>query len=187
MEQSDGSKVEGQPAKGNKKEESTSTTATEPVNSEGSSSTSAAAKDVSAVTVPKASSAAVSEPNRGGFWRMSNWDMWWPKSDVKETETNIQVIAELPGVKKEDVKVEVTPDGFLVISGNKNHTKEETAEQGTWHTTERSFGQFTRRFRLPKGVESSQITGAFENGTLTVTVPKPPVPPQPESHKVEIH
>ncbi|KAH3765243.1 HSP20 family protein [Pelomyxa schiedti] len=172
-----------------KEAESTSEPKAEPAPSDAlpANPEAAAAKDTSAVTVPKESSAAVAEPKRAGFWWNNRWDLWWPKSDVKETESNIQVIAELPGVKKEDVKVEVTPDGFLVISGNKNHTKEETAEEGTWHTTERSFGQFTRRFRLPKGVDVSQISGSFENGTLIVSVPKPPAPPQPESHKVEIH
>ena len=78
--------------------------------------------------------------------------------------------ADLPGVKKEEVKVEVEEGRTLQISGDRWVEKEEKNDK--WHRVERSSGKFMRRFRLPENVKLDEVKAAMENGVLTVTVPK---------------
>ena len=90
--------------------------------------------------------------------------------DWKETPQAHVFKADLPGLKKEEVKVEVEDDRVLQISGEKNVEKED--KNDTWHRVERSSGRFSRRFRLPEDVKMDEIKACMENGVLTVTVPK---------------
>ena len=108
-------------------------------------------------------------------------DMWWPRTDLKETESDYQVLTELPGVKKEDVSLDLSPEGLLTIRGKKENEKEEKGER--WHSMERSFGSFSRSFSIPKGVDPSKIVAAYDNGVLKLTVPKPP---QQQPLKIDI-
>ncbi|EMS63783.1 hypothetical protein TRIUR3_17475 [Triticum urartu] len=78
--------------------------------------------------------------------------------------------ADVPGLRKEEVKVEVDDGNVLQISGERNKEQEEKTD--TWHRVERSSGKFLRRFRLPDNVKAEEIKAAMENGVLTVTVPK---------------
>ncbi|KAK2968599.1 hypothetical protein RJ640_009427 [Escallonia rubra] len=90
--------------------------------------------------------------------------------DWKETPEAHVFKADLPGLKKEEVKVEVEEGRVLQISGQRSKEKEEKNDK--WHRVERSSGRFLRRFRLPENAKVDQVKAAMENGVLTVTVPK---------------
>ncbi|KAJ4718533.1 Class I heat shock protein [Melia azedarach] len=103
--------------------------------------------------------------------------------DWKETPEAHVFKAELPGLKKEEVKVEIEDDRVLQISGQRNIEKED--KNDSWHRVERSSGMFYRRFRLPENVKMDQIKASMENGALTVTVPKLEVK-KPDVKAIEI-
>ncbi|KAL1308088.1 hypothetical protein AAHE18_17G081200 [Arachis hypogaea] len=90
--------------------------------------------------------------------------------DWKETPAAHVFKADVPGLKKEEVKVEIEDDRVLRISGERNRESEERND--TWHRVERSSGRFERSFRLPENAMVDQVKAAMEDGVLTVTVPK---------------
>jgi len=94
-----------------------------------------------------------------------------PRIDVAETDSEIQVAAELPGLDDKDVEVTLT-EGVLTIKGEK---KSERKEEGKgFHLSERSYGSFQRSIVLPEGVDADKVSAEFTNGVLTVKVPKLP-------------
>lgn len=103
--------------------------------------------------------------------------------DWKETPEAHVFKADLPGIKKEEVKVEVEDGRILQISGERNVEKED--KNDTWHRVERSSGKFTRRFRLPENAKMEEVKASMENGVLTITVPKEEVK-KPDVKSIEI-
>lgn len=94
---------------------------------------------------------------------------WTPPVDVQETEKEYLIKAELPDVKKEDVKVEML-DGVLTIEGERKQEKEEKGKR--FHRVERTYGKFVRQFTLPTEVEAGKIQAEFKDGMLNVHLPK---------------
>ncbi|KAL0014454.1 hypothetical protein SO802_001523 [Lithocarpus litseifolius] len=105
-------------------------------------------------------------------------------TDWKETTEAHVFIADLPGLNKEELNVEVVDDGrVLQLSGER---KEEKGDENVkWHTGERFRGKFLRRFRLPENAKTDEVKASMENGVLTVTVPKQE-PKKPERRVIEI-
>jgi HSP20 family protein len=95
---------------------------------------------------------------------------WAPRTDVYEKDHTIVVKAELPGLKKEDVQVEVE-GGDLIIRGQSKAESE--VKQEDYYRTERTFGSFYRRMQLPAGVTPEQIEASLTDGVLEVRVPLP--------------
>ncbi|KAI4352798.1 hypothetical protein L6164_007017 [Bauhinia variegata] len=100
--------------------------------------------------------------------------------DWRETDTAHIFRADLPGVKKEDLKVQVEDDNVLQISGER--VKEQEDQNDKWHRVERRRGSFSRRFRLPENANMDEIVCTLVDGVLTVTVPKKET--QPETQNV---
>jgi HSP20 family protein len=94
---------------------------------------------------------------------------WSPAVDVQETDKEYLIKADLPDVKKEDVKVELL-DGALTIEGERQQEKEEKGKK--FHKIEREYGKFLRRFALPTEVDRSKVQAEFKNGVLNVHLPK---------------
>ncbi|MDQ3804987.1 MAG: Hsp20/alpha crystallin family protein [Acidobacteriota bacterium] len=97
-------------------------------------------------------------------------DVWSPQVEVFEREGQLVVRADLPGLTKDDVKVEVT-DGALTISGERKSEHEEKGEG--FYRSERSYGSFYRRVPLPEGVNADDAHASFRNGVLEITMQAP--------------
>ncbi|HIP92155.1 MAG TPA: Hsp20/alpha crystallin family protein [Thermotoga sp.] len=92
-----------------------------------------------------------------------------PDVDIYETENSLVIEMEAPGLKKEDIKITVE-DGILVISGEKKVERDE--KKKNYMVVERCFGKFERAFNLPDYVDPEKIKAKYENGVLTITMPK---------------
>lgn len=93
--------------------------------------------------------------------------------DVTETDTEVKVVAEIPGVSKEDISVTITDNNILTIKAEKRLEKE---DKGThYHRVERSYGSMLRRIELPYSYEkNTEIKASYKEGVLTISLPKPP-------------
>jgi HSP20 family protein len=98
----------------------------------------------------------------------SNSGVWIPAIEMTERDGQLQVRAELPGLKPEDVKVEVT-DGALVIEGERKYEHDEN-KKGVYRS-ERRYGQFYREIPLPEGADVEQAKARFNNGVLEIKLP----------------
>jgi len=94
---------------------------------------------------------------------------WCPSVDVQETESEYLIKADLPEVKKDDVKVELQ-DGLLTVEGERKQEKEEKGKK--FHKIEREYGKFVRRFALPTDVDGAKAQAEFKEGVLSVHLPK---------------
>lgn len=94
---------------------------------------------------------------------------WSPRLDVSETDKALEIVADLPGMEKKDIKVSLDGD-LLTIKGEKKEVKE--SKDKHYHTIERRSGSFYRALRLPIEVESAKIEANFKDGVLKLTLPK---------------
>ena len=92
-----------------------------------------------------------------------------PAMDVAETEDELVLMAELPGLPKDELKITIE-EGVLTISGEKKLVKEEKAKD--YHLVERRYGKFHREVTLPSQVDASKAEASFEDGVLTIRIPR---------------
>jgi HSP20 family protein len=109
---------------------------------------------------------------------------WAPRVDVHETDKEIVVKADLPGVEPKEVEVTVV-EGALVIKGEKKEEKEEE-KKANYHRVERFAGRFFREIPLPAGTDTETIVTASSKGVITITIPKKPEG-QPKKIAVAVH
>jgi HSP20 family protein len=111
-------------------------------------------------------------PLQPSFWprlRTSEIEEVSPKVDIYDEADSFVIKAEIPGINKEDVEVNLTED-MITISGEKK--REEEVEKKGYYRMERSYGSFARSFRLPEEIESDKAKATFKDGVLEVRVPK---------------
>ena len=94
---------------------------------------------------------------------------WSPEVDVKESDNSFTLTADIPGLTKKDVNLNVS-DNVLSISGERK--VEDEKESGNFHYRERRYGSFSRTFNLPETVKEEDISASFKNGILIVELPK---------------
>jgi HSP20 family protein len=105
---------------------------------------------------------------------------WVPAMDLLETADHFVLRADLPGMRQEDVAIELE-DNVLTISGERKAEHEERQEG--YYRVERAFGGFSRSLTLPKGIDASAVGAEFNNGVLEVRIPKPE---ERKPHKISI-
>jgi HSP20 family protein len=100
---------------------------------------------------------------------------WTPAVDIHETSKELRIDFELPGIRPEDVEIDVE-NGMLTVRGQKTAERKEEDEEGRYHLVERTYGSFVRSFQLPPGVDENQIGADFDEGVLHVRIPKTALP-----------
>lgn len=112
---------------------------------------------------------AMSWPSTRSSQELVTTSDWTPRVDISETDHEFLIKAEIPEVKKEDVKVSVD-NGFITIQGERKHSKEDKGER--FHRVERYYGSFVRSFTLPDNVDATQVKASFKDGMLNLLIPK---------------
>jgi HSP20 family protein len=115
-------------------------------------------------------------------WGVTTDGLVMPSIDLKEDDGSLVLTAELPGMSDQDIDVEVK-NGVLTLKGEKKHTYEDKKDDV--QIMERRYGQVQRSLRLPESVDPDKISAKFDNGVLTVTMPKKPEA-APEARKISI-
>ena len=107
------------------------------------------------------------------------------KTDIKEHDTGYELTVDLPGVKKEDIKAELN-DGYLTITAENNTSKDEKDEKGKYICRERYSGSYSRSFYVGDSITEEDIKAKFENGTLTLDIPKKEALPEKQNKYIAI-
>lgn len=94
---------------------------------------------------------------------------WQPLIDVKENNKSFILVADMPGVKKNNIEAKIK-ENILIIKGDKKLEDEKNKDD--YHYSERKVGRFARSFKLPKSIKEDKISAIFKDGSLTITIPK---------------
>jgi HSP20 family protein len=105
------------------------------------------------------------EPNQETFLLAD----WTPNVDISETDDSYLIKGEIPGVKKEDVKITIE-NNMITLRGERQQEKEEKGEK--YHRVERSYGNFMRSFMIPDDADESGVKAEFKDGMINITLPK---------------
>jgi HSP20 family protein len=123
--------------------------------------------------------------SRGGSFsrgREQEHGMWSPQVEMYERDNQLVICADLPGLKKEDIQLEIN-DNALVIHGERRHEFEDTQEG--YRRSERSYGSFYRTIPLPEGMDTEQAKANFQDGVLKIMLPLPQEQKQ-RSRRIEV-
>ena len=96
--------------------------------------------------------------------------VWSPRIDVQQRGDALQVCADLPGVRKEDVNIDLTAEG-LTTTGERREEREEGGREQGYRSIERSYGRFYRTIPLPKGLKTEELKAQMQDGVLQITIP----------------
>lgn len=116
------------------------------------------------------------------FSRGDGMNAWNPVVDVAETDRELTVDLELPGIRPEEIEITAN-NGVLTVRGEKRGDRKEGTEESRYHLVERSYGSFTRSFQLPQGLDEDKIEAEYNNGILAIHIPKAALP---QPRKIEI-
>jgi HSP20 family protein len=105
------------------------------------------------------------------LWRASDTALWAPDVDVYQKNDQLVIKADLPGLRKDDVSVEITDDAVTIQGERKTENQE---DRDGYFRSERSYGSFCRVIPLPEGAIADQAKASFHDGVLEVTLPAPP-------------
>ena len=118
----------------------------------------------------------------GGNWPAETAATFTPQLDVTETDKEVKICAELPGIESKDIDINVTDDE-LTIRGEKHSERSSDEKERQW--TERIYGSFERSIALPAEVDGEKAKSEFKNGLLRITLPKREGG-KPRSHKINV-
>jgi len=107
--------------------------------------------------------------SRTGEYEGDSLSDWAPRVDIVERENEYVILADLPGLKREDITVNVESN-TLSISGERTREEEKRGEH--WYRAERSCGTFKRTFSLPNTIDAAKVKAEYRNGELSITLPK---------------
>jgi HSP20 family protein len=105
------------------------------------------------------------------LWREAGAAVWAPEIDVFQKNDELTIRADLPGLKREDVTVDIS-DNEVCIQGERKHEREEDREG--YYRSERGYGSFSRTIPLPEGALAERARATFKDGVLEITMPAPP-------------
>jgi HSP20 family protein len=95
-----------------------------------------------------------------------------PDADVVETESDIVVVLDVPGIGAEEIELELENNVLTITGERQAEWEREGGERGSWHISERRYGRFSRSFVLPRDVDAERIQAQMANGVLRLTIPK---------------
>lgn len=108
---------------------------------------------------------------------------WSPSANVREAKDAVLLEMELPGITPEQVDISIEND-MLTVSGEKREERREGEEEGRYYLVERRYGTFSRSFSLPPNVDDEKVTANFDNGLLTIRIPREALP-QPRRIQID--
>uniref|UniRef100_Q07NG0 Heat shock protein Hsp20 n=1 Tax=Rhodopseudomonas palustris (strain BisA53) TaxID=316055 RepID=Q07NG0_RHOP5 len=115
------------------------------------------------------------------FGRLATFGGAWPKLEITDTDKEVRISAEVPGMEEKDIEVTLD-DGYLTLRGERTSQTEDKAKQ----FSERFYGRFERRVPIDAAIAEDKVTASFKNGVLTVTLPKTE-PTAPKSKRIAIN
>jgi HSP20 family protein len=107
--------------------------------------------------------------SRSDVAALGDFASWSPLADIYETEENLVISMELPGIREGEIDISITGD-TLTIRGERKMDKE--VQKESYHRIERAYGAFSRHFNIPAGLETGKVSASFKDGILTLSIPR---------------